>query len=339
VTRKLRVTKGGTYTSTYAINDEPCTLSYLHEQLNRRRIYAEGYNVVLQGDVTSIISMNARQRREIIDELAGVANFDRKIGRAKEKLEAVKEKEERFRIVEQELVAQRDRLARDRVKAEKYKQLRAEMQLKASWESILHWRDLQQQIQKLQQILISERATQTQLETQIVATTAELQQITATLEAQNAKVKALGEEEQLALQSAMAGQEVELRQLQRQQGELEQARQATATTIAQIQQQLQEQQQALEQVSQQRQQLQTQTVALTQQRDQAQQALEEKRDQSQTVAQSADAWVQQQALIHQHIDTLLQTLEPQRAEQAQLQERLQLLGRQSQIQQQSLTAL
>jgi len=33
---------------------------------------------VLQGDVTSIISMNPRERREIIDELAGAA-FDRKI--------------------------------------------------------------------------------------------------------------------------------------------------------------------------------------------------------------------------------------------------------------------
>jgi chromosome segregation protein len=52
VTRKLRVTKQGTYTSTYALNGEPCTLTDLHEHLQRYRIYPEGYNVVLQGDVT-----------------------------------------------------------------------------------------------------------------------------------------------------------------------------------------------------------------------------------------------------------------------------------------------
>ena len=74
VTRKLRVTRQGTYTSTYYINGQPCTLTQLHEQLNRLRIYPEGYNVVLQGDVTSIISMNSKERREIIDELAGVVN-------------------------------------------------------------------------------------------------------------------------------------------------------------------------------------------------------------------------------------------------------------------------
>jgi len=115
VTRKLRVTQQGTYTSNYYINGQSCTLNELHEQLHRFRIYPEGYNVVLQGDVTGIISMHPRERREIIDELAGVAAFDRKINQAKEKLDAVKEREEKFRIVEKELIAQRDRLAQDRL--------------------------------------------------------------------------------------------------------------------------------------------------------------------------------------------------------------------------------
>ena len=74
ISRKLRVTKQGTYTSTYYINGEACTQTELHEQLNKLRIYPEGYNVVLQGDVTGIITMKPRERREIIDELAGVAS-------------------------------------------------------------------------------------------------------------------------------------------------------------------------------------------------------------------------------------------------------------------------
>jgi chromosome segregation protein len=87
VTRKLRVTHQGSYTSNYYINGVSCTLTELHEQLEDLRIYPEGYNVVLQGDVTSIISMNAKERREIIDELAGVAAFDRKIHQAKATLD------------------------------------------------------------------------------------------------------------------------------------------------------------------------------------------------------------------------------------------------------------
>jgi len=151
VTRKLRVTRQGTYTSTYYINDTPCTLTELHEQLSHLRVYPEGYNVVLQGDVTSIISMNAKERREIIDELAGVAQFDRKIVLAKEKLEAVREHQERSQIVEKELISQRDRLAADRAKAEKYQKIRAELLEKSQWEAVLKYRNSQQQEWRLRE--------------------------------------------------------------------------------------------------------------------------------------------------------------------------------------------
>ncbi|NET73296.1 MAG: AAA family ATPase, partial [Sphaerospermopsis sp. SIO1G2] len=87
VTRRLRVTPQGTYTSNYYMNGVGCTLTQLHQEMENLRVYPEGYNVVLQGDVTSIISMNARERREIIDELAGVAAFDRKINQAKATLD------------------------------------------------------------------------------------------------------------------------------------------------------------------------------------------------------------------------------------------------------------
>jgi chromosome segregation protein len=153
VTRRLRVTSQGTYTSNYYINGDPCTLTELHEQLQRFHVYPEGYNVVLQGDVTSIISMNSRERREIIDELAGVASFDRKINQALEKLEVVREREERFRMVEQELVTQRDRLAQDRLKAEKYQKLKAELHTRNEWETMLTWRQQQQQVNALRQMI------------------------------------------------------------------------------------------------------------------------------------------------------------------------------------------
>ncbi|MBA4444327.1 AAA family ATPase, partial [Cylindrospermopsis raciborskii CS-506_C] len=123
VTRRLRVNSQGSYTSNYYINGSSCTLTELHEELERLRIYPEGYNVVLQGDVTSIISMNGKERREIIDELAGVAAYDRKINQAKGTLEEVKEKEDSCRIIEGELIAQRDRLYQDKLKAEKYQQI------------------------------------------------------------------------------------------------------------------------------------------------------------------------------------------------------------------------
>jgi chromosome segregation protein len=333
VTRKLRVTKQGTYTSTYAINGEPCTLTDLHEQMNRLRIYPEGYNVVLQGDVTGIISMNARQRREIIDELAGVANFDRKINQAREKLDAVKEQEDRFRIVEQELKEQCDRLDRDRIKAQKYQLLRAELNDKSAWENVLAYRQLQKQIEQLRQQIQTEVQQQTQLESQLEAITADIQARTGDLAQLNAQVKALGEDEQLAVQAAIATQEAELRQLLRQQAELKTAQQTAIDRLQQIQQQTAQDQVQETALGQQRQTLESATLqTLTQQRDAAHQDLIQIREQSQAIAASADAWVREQTQLRQQMETLLATLDPQRSELAQLQERVEQLGRQSNLQ-------
>lgn len=329
VTRKLRVTPQGTYTSNYYINGESCNLSELHEQLNELRVYPEGYNVVLQGDVTGIISMNPRERREIIDELAGVAAFDRKITQAKQTLNEVKDREDSCRIVERELVAQRDRLSQDRIKAEKYQKLRAELQQKEQWEAVLKWRSLQQQVQHLTQQIEAGDRTARDVTAQISTHETEIQQVTTELDRLNTRVKALGEEELLALQSILANQEAERRQLQRQQKELATAGEETRRRLSETQGEIQQHSSTLEQLIQEQNVVETQELAsLRQQRDEVQQALNQNREQASTIAASAEAWVQQQTTLNRQIETLLQTIDPQRTEQAQLRERRTNLERQ-----------
>ncbi len=333
VTRRLRVTPQGSYTSNYYINGISSTLTELHEELDRLRIYPEGYNVVLQGDVTSIISMNARERREIIDELAGVAAFDRKINQAKDTLEEVKEKEDSCRIIETELTAQCDRLSQDKAKAEKYQKLRSEFLEKQKWEAVLSWRTLQNHQERLATQIQNGDRTSSELIEQLSTLNTEITQKGATLDELNARVKALGEEELLAVQSTLATQEAERKQLQRQQTELNTASQETAKRLTQSQQEIQQHQQTIEKLTQQ-QDVETRNFAsLQQQRDEAQQALETSREAAAEIASASEAWVQQQTALNRQIETLLQTVEPQRTEQAQLRERNNQL--QEQIQEQT----
>ncbi|MDZ8186894.1 MAG: chromosome segregation protein SMC [Nostoc sp. ChiSLP02] len=321
VTRKLRVTHQGTYTSNYYINGVACTLTELHEELNNLRIYPEGYNVVLQGDVTSIISMNGRERREIIDELAGVAAFDRKINQAKSTLDEVKEKEDSCRIIETELTAQRDRLSQDRAKAEKYQKLRTEFLAKQSWEAVLSWRSLQAHQEKLVGEIQSGDRNSGELNTQLTTLNSEIVQKTAELEELNAHVKALGEEELLAVQSTLATQEAERKQLLRQQTELQTTSEETAKRLAQTQQEIEQHRHTLQEIGE-TQLVETQLIASSQQqRNEAQQTLETSRQAAAEIASASEAWVQQQTAFNRQIETLLQTLEPQRTEQAQLRER------------------
>ncbi len=340
VTRRLRVTAQGTYTSNYYINDEPCTLNDLHEQLQRFRIYPEGYNVVLQGDVTSIISMNARERREIIDELAGVASFDRKINQAKAKLDVVKEREERFRIVEAELTAQLARLDQERKKAEKYKQLKATLQEKQRWEGVMQWRSHQKQAEQLQGKITQGHQEADALSAKITALTEQMENTAAALAVLNAKVKALGEEEYLALQANLATQEAELRQLVRQEESLSHTTRELSAQLAQTQASIKAQAGELVDVSAELTRLTAEDLTrLATARDQAAAALEAKREETAAIAGKSQAWVQQQTDLRHRVETLLSQLEPQRAESVRLQERESQLEAQMNSQRAALSEL
>jgi chromosome segregation protein len=339
VTRKLRVTQQGTYTSTYYINGSPCTLTDLHDSLQRIRVNPEGYNVVLQGDVTSIISMNARERREIIDELAGVAAFDRKINQAKDTLEEVKEKEDNCRIIETELVAQCERLSHDKAKAERYQKLRTEYLQKQSWETILSWRSLQGHRERLTNQIQQGEQSSTEFNAQLNNINQEIAQKNVTLEELNARLREMGDSELIRLQSVLANQEAEKKQVQRQQGELQTAHQETNKKLQQTQQDIQQQQQSLQQAIQQQQIEGENVVTLQTQRDVAQQELENSRQAATEIASASEAWVQQQTALNRQIETILQPLEPQRKEQAQLNERNSQLQQQIQEQTQLIHTL
>src|SRR5579885_3225203 len=120
VTRRIRVKDNG-YTSTYILNGKNATLSEIHEELAKYNVSAHGFNVIMQGDVTGIVTMSPMERRKIIDELAGVAEFDRRIEQANEELSAVGEK-----IVLSEIISRLETLQQDRDQALKYLDLKSQ---------------------------------------------------------------------------------------------------------------------------------------------------------------------------------------------------------------------
>ncbi len=322
VTRRLRVNAQGGYTSTYMINGEPSTLTELHERLNALRIYPEGYNVVLQGDVTSIISMHSRERREIIDEMAGVAAFDRKIERTKSTLGEVREKTDRCQIVMTELLAQRERLSQDRLKAEKYQKLRNEMQEATQAAAILQWLLAQQKQQELRQEIEQGELQATQLTIAGQQIQTEIESAALNLEELNRQVKAMGEEKLVAAQAQLADRQAEKRRLTQQQQELvasqaanQLEQQQNNTKLAQQQQELQAIQTAMGQIESQ------ELKELGQERDRVRNRLEITKEKASSIAASSSAWVQQQTQLAKQIEALLETSGQRQTQQAGLHER------------------
>ncbi|MGK7928296.1 MAG: chromosome segregation protein SMC [Spirulina sp.] len=322
ITRRLRVTKGGNYSSNYFINGEPSTAGDLHEQLRRLRIYPEGYNIVLQGDVTSIISMNSKERRQIIDELAGVAEFDRKIERVKTTLEEVKEKEERCQIIQQELTKSLEKLAGDRIKAEKYKKLKAQIQEKQQWEAIVLWRSLQQQEREVQEKIAAGDAELVKLLEKLEKLVEKIAEATENLKKLNARVKELGEDEQLSISSQLASQKLKRSQLQQRQQDLTTLLKDSEETIARTTREIEQFRDEFDRLSQEQSVLENETMEkLAEERDRDRNNLAAYKEQANELAAASEIWVQQQAALSKHIGSLQKLIDPQRTERAQLQER------------------
>ena len=320
VSRRLRVAPGGTYSSSFSADGVPCNLQQLQTQLRRLRVDPEGSNVVMQGDVTRIVSMGARDRRGIIDELAGVALFDSRIEQSRGKLDEVQERQERCSIVQQELLANRQKLERDCAKARTYQDLRNRFQTGRLQEQVLAFETAQRQAQELasrQQALIKQQLTDQEA---IGKAEAELAVAATQLEQLQQEVKALGEDQLIAVQAELAGLEASGRELARQADKHQldaEALQRQRRELATSQGDLRQQQQHLDATSDQRQLDDAEAACRT-----AEAAVELSRRRLGEVAGRSGSWLEEQKQRSQARQKLSEQIGPLEAERQQLGERL-----------------
>ena len=120
IRRRIKKTGSGYYSYNY-LNEKLCKQSEVIEFLSRFGIKPHGYNVVMQGDITRIIEMSDFERRKIIDEIAGVSEFDAKKDQAIRELEVVRERIEREELLLAELGERLTALSREREQALLYR--------------------------------------------------------------------------------------------------------------------------------------------------------------------------------------------------------------------------
>jgi chromosome segregation protein len=320
VSRKLRVAPGGTYASSFSADGEPCNLQQLQTQLRRLRVDPEGSNVVMQGDVTRIVSMSARDRRGIIDELAGVALFDSRIEQTRSKLDAVQESQERCGIVQQELLASRHKLERDCARARTYQELRQRHAAGRLQEQVLVAETARRELTALAQRQQALSQQQTSTRAAITAGETAVAEASRVLEALQAEVRALGEDQLIAVQAELAGLEASGRELARQadkhQREAENL-QRQRHELARLQGELRQQQQALSTAAD-ADELQQAEAAVSA----AEAAVELSRRRLGEVAGRSGSWLEAQKQRSQQRQQIAQQLSPLEAEHQQLLERL-----------------
>jgi len=122
-TRTVKLNRKNNSVNAYYLNERPSTSSEFRRLLSEAGARGDGYNIVLQGDVTHLATMTPRERRKVLDDVAGVLAYDDEIKRAERQRKNVEEYLERIAILEEELKARLKTLTKERVQAMKYREL------------------------------------------------------------------------------------------------------------------------------------------------------------------------------------------------------------------------
>lgn len=147
IARRIRKSTQG-YASTYYVNDSVTTLTNVHAILEKYNVTPNSYNVMMQGDVQGITNCTPKNRRKIIDEIAGIADFDRRIDQATNELTDVEQRVERSSVILGEIENMLEQLKEEREVAIKFQKLRDEKNSLESQITKVRFFDIKRNLEK-----------------------------------------------------------------------------------------------------------------------------------------------------------------------------------------------
>ena len=128
-TKKIKMKAGAdkaikTY---YYINGKASSHGEFHNIFSAARLSSDGYNVVQQGTVNDIASRTPKQRRVILDDIAGITSFDEALDRSSKRKEKVEFHLKELDVLVSEIDGRLRQLRNERNGARRYKKYQDEL--------------------------------------------------------------------------------------------------------------------------------------------------------------------------------------------------------------------
>jgi len=160
--------------SEYLIDGEVCRLRDVHELLMDTGLGAKAYAIIEQGKIGMILNSRPADRRQLIEEAAGITKYKSRRRAAELKLEAAQQNLTRIDDIVFEVEKQRGALKRQAAKARRYKRLREELR---RWEKVLfarRYRELARTIELTRARLAEARERETAAAARVAEAEADL---------------------------------------------------------------------------------------------------------------------------------------------------------------------
>jgi len=196
--------------SKYKINGETRTRQEVIELLGSAKIDPDGYNIILQGDIVRLVEMSAIERRQIIEEAAGIGMYEEKKQQALHELEKVGEKLNEAEIILKERETYLKELKKDRDQALKYKELNDKIKQNRASHIKRQMNKKGDELGKLEEKSSVHKDKLGKLQDQVKSLRDEIAKRKVEIEGINAEIERKGEVEQIKVQKLVEEVRVDL---------------------------------------------------------------------------------------------------------------------------------
>ncbi|MFH1916665.1 MAG: chromosome segregation protein SMC [Nanoarchaeota archaeon] len=196
--------------SVYKINEKTRTRQQILDLLSMVRINPDGHNIILQGDIIHLIEMNPNERRQIVEEIAGISIYEDKKEKALKELQRVEEKMNEAEIILTERKVYLSELKKERDQALKFKEL--DDKIKRNKATLLHnnKEKKKDEIKKRDKESSDHQDKIKKIDEEVIKLKKEIDENKQKIEKINAEVERKGEKEQVALHKEVETLKVEV---------------------------------------------------------------------------------------------------------------------------------
>lgn len=196
--------------STYRMNGEDTTRSHILETLRKAQITPDGYNIILQGDVTRLVEMSDNERREIIEEIAGIHVYEEKREKALRELDRVEDKLEEATLILRERETRLDELRDDKEKAQEFQDLKNKLRRNKATLLQDKLAGLEEKVEAADKKIETHKQNLEEKQGLIDDLRQEITERKEKIEAINDEVEEKGEDEQVEIHKEIEGLKVEI---------------------------------------------------------------------------------------------------------------------------------
>ena len=206
--------------SEYMINKEPARLKDVQEIFMDTGAGSKGFSIIQQGMIGKIITSKPEDRRMLIEEAAGITKFKARKKESQRKLQQTDQNLVRLQDITGELKRQIDSLQRQAQRAERYRNLKKQIEELDMWLSSLQYNDLKTSADDAQRIFNDAQSMEIEGESELTVIQAQLEELKVQVILKEKEVEEL-QTQSYDKQSTVQKKEMEIQELK---FEIEQAR-------------------------------------------------------------------------------------------------------------------